>query len=101
MTVLPAVAAWTAELDRMAATAARVWAALEQGDIPELEPWDRPAGLGPVPASLQDRARIVLRELVDAERAAANHMEQIVRQMDAGRRQRSVVYTGSTVDLYS
>jgi len=60
---------WVAELTRLEADVALAEAALRTNEAPVLPAWERPTVRGPLPAQLEDRARLVLeRQLAVAHR---------------------------------
>jgi hypothetical protein len=63
---------WSEVLDDLYDRALTATTSLERGDLLEVAPWSPPDGLGPVPATLEARAREVLELLqqVQVEGAA-------------------------------
>jgi hypothetical protein len=51
---------WVAELTRLEADVALAEAALRTNEAPVLPAWERPTVRGPLPAELEDRARLIL-----------------------------------------
>jgi hypothetical protein len=78
--------AWTAALDALeldvAATEAMLADCQPAADLPAVDPWSPPPGLGPLPVELQPRADAILtRQLATATavaRAAASARQQAV-----------------------
>ncbi len=63
---------WVTELERLEADVALAESALRVNETPVLPSWERPVVRGPLPAELQDRARLVLERQV----AVAHHLTQ-------------------------
>lgn len=51
---------WVAELTRLEADVTLAESALRSNEAPVLPTWERPTVRGPLPAELEDRARLVL-----------------------------------------
>jgi len=96
----PSYDAWVALLDELegGAAAAADRAGETGSDAPAAQPWDPPAGIGPLPADLADRAARLLRAQLDAESLLQDERARVarhlaaVRSVDPARSPRDSVY---------
>jgi hypothetical protein len=82
--------AWTAALDELEADVDRVEALLADDhrvrDLPPVDPWSPPAGLGPLPLDLRPRADAVLSRQIAAAQSLALAMVANRRQTEMAAR---------------
>jgi hypothetical protein len=82
------VAAWSEVLDRLDADLDR-YEAVAAGDDAAVPPaFEPPAGLGPLPASLTDRAVAVLGRMAEAETLLVNRRDGLAREQSVNRKVR-------------
>jgi hypothetical protein len=80
------VAAWGRALDRLEADAVAAGQLLDGHVLTDGEPWQPPAGIGPLPAELAQRAVALLDRMLPLHGELATAQEQIRRQLAATRR---------------
>jgi hypothetical protein len=88
--VAPAAPAWAEVLDQLEADVAAVEAMLrDKGRTGLFPPWSAPAGLGPLPAELRERAGAVLERHLAASLAVVAALSSTGRQVIVAGRLRS------------
>ena len=85
----PAPTPWSDALDEIVASLDALERAAEQGELPADPPtWEPPAGLGPLPEELKERAASVLSALQSAIHRAATQRKVLGRELDDLERRR-------------
>jgi hypothetical protein len=91
---------WETALDRLELDVILAERKLEDAEAPDLEPWDEPELVGPIPADLVDRARAILaRQRAVRDRLAASAQDVRRHQDFATRVDRATARTSRPVYL--